>query len=172
MANFPVAVSRLSFGVLTPYQPIVRGEDMQKLRILLLLSALALIGGCSDGSNTPDTTPPTITRVGTGITTVPPTLPSAGGMATVVVDITDASLISINSVKADVLRADGTSLLGGAQPMISFSSVQNRWGYQATLPANTTAADTVYRVTVTASDIVGNTVNPAFVVGTFTVPHP
>lgn len=130
---------------------------------------LPLLMGC--GSNS--ATQLTISRVGTGITTLPTTLTSIGGSATVLVDITDPNGVNTDSVKIDVVRQNGTvSLLGGAQMMTSLSSVQNRWGYQVTLPPNlSTTVNEVYTVTVTASSMSGGSVNPPYVVGTVTVPH-
>lgn len=142
-------------------------------RLFFVGSALLILcaTGCGDSSGNVDNTPPTITRVGTGITTTPATLTAAGGTATIQVDITDASGVDSSSVKVDVTTG-GTSLLGGAQAMTSLSSVQNRWAYPATLPANTsTTADKVYSVTVTARDLRGNQVSPPYVVGIVTVPH-
>ena len=148
-----------------------------RVRILLavvVLSAVTLpmVQGCSGGNTTSDLSPPLIVAVNGGITTTPSPLKQPGGSAAAVVDVTDASGVNPDSVKIDVIRQNGISLIGGPQPMISFSSAQNRWGYQFTLPANANnfSAD-VYRVTVTARDGRGNSVNPAFLLGTVIVPN-
>jgi hypothetical protein len=74
-------------------------------------------------------------------------------------------------VRIDITRG-GASIIGGQQPMDSFNSNPNRWGYQVTLPANSNNfADDVYTVTISAADMQGNRTNPAFTVGMITVPN-
>jgi hypothetical protein len=143
---------------------------MKFVRLIGFVLLLPLLMGCGSSNSV---TIPTITRVGTGINTLPTTLNALGGTATVLVDITDVVGVNTNSVKMDVVKQNGTiSLLGGAQAMTSLSSVQNRWGYQVTLPPNaSTITDDVYTVTVTAASVSGGAVSPPYVVGTVTVPH-
>ena len=148
------------------------GPALRHILLTGLALAPLLAAGCGGDSGSVDAAPPTITRADTGITTNPATLTSQGGTATILVDVTDASGVNASSVKADVTKA-GQSITGGPQTMISLNSVQNRYGYSVTLSASSSAtANDVYTVTVTASDTLGNTVNPGFVVGTITVPHP
>jgi|GEM_PF-7091262 len=167
----PVATPKLTKGQAVV---VVGHKDpslMSGTRHPLLLAQIVELVLVSPGGNA-DTTPPTITPVGSGITLVPNPLTSQGGKAYVVVDVTDDSGVDPSSVKIDVLQANGKSLLHGPQPMISFNSRPDRWGYQVNLPANANnAADNVYQVTVTAGDTMGNHVTPAFKVGTITVPN-
>ena len=147
-----------------------RGARYQRI-ILLVLAAIPAAYSCGGGATPSDTAPPSITRVNGGLSTVPSPITRAGGTATVTVDVTDSSGVDPNSVKADVTRG-GVSIIGGPQAMYGFNSNQNRYYYQASLPANSNnAADDIYTFTVTAADLKGNRVNPAFNVGTVTVPN-
>lgn len=125
---------------------------------LLLVMASASIAA-------PDTTPPSVTPVN-----IPKAVTATGGKTDIVLDITDASGVNTDTVRLDILKPDGTSLLGGPQPMISFSSTINRWGYQVNLPANTGKTDAKYQILVSAADNLGNSHKPAFTVGTITIP--
>lgn len=145
-------------------------------QLLMLIPVLVIevgLNGCGNGSGTGlDTTPPTITRVGAGISTIPSPLTPSGGSADVVVDVTDSSGVDTTSVKVNIVNQGGSPLSGYPKEMTSFNSVQNRYGDRIFLPANSNNfADNVYSITISASDIKGNAVTPPFAIGTITVPN-
>lgn len=148
-------------------------RDAFKLRAGLSVVGIAFaLAGCGGGGQDGELAGPTVTNP--QITTAPSPLTNAGGTATVQVDITGAGLdvSAAGQPSIDVKDASARSLLGGAKPMNSLSSQQNRWAYTFALPSNAGgSAAKVYTVTVNARDVKGETGNTPSAVGTVTVPR-
>ncbi len=108
-------------------------------RILLLIGLTALIAGCGGGGGTPTNQPPEVTD----LEVEPPQVAFVGGNVTITAQATDDNAVA--TVTAKVTGAGGTATVN-----LTLSGGQYGGTYAA--EQNLETEDSVYTVTVTATD--------------------